>query len=168
MDRNACRESVLVPLLPAEVNRRAFRAFDRVQMFTLWKVARGFIGPMTTQLDLDISEKAPRISADEIDLMINALRGKGWQTTTQLGATDWNQKRKLRAIAEVSDGRIVSFPGSPGYKLFDECVPEDFLRGDRANRRQARKMLARWTRILRRMHERGIVFPSGYQPEETN
>jgi hypothetical protein len=119
------------------------------------------------QLELSISQKAPEVSPDEIDLMINALRGKGWQTTTQLGAATWNEKRKLRVIAAASDGRIVSYPGSPGYKLFDECVPEDFLRGDRANRRQAKKMLTRWTRILRRMHERGIVFPSDYQPEAT-
>ena len=90
-----------------------------------------------------------------------ALRGKGWQTAAQLGATSEKTRRQFRAISEASDGRIVSYPGSPGYKLFDECVPEDFLRGDRANRRQAAKMLSRWNRILRRMHERGIVFPSG-------
>ncbi len=56
-------------------------------------------------------------------------------------------------------------PGSPGYKLFDECVPEDFLHGDRATRSTIRKQLSKWHAVLRRMHARGVVFPSEYAPE---
>jgi hypothetical protein len=120
-----------------------------------------------TQLDL-IAEKAPKISEGEIVTMMNALKdwekvapkGKGWLKSTQLGAKTPDEKRHLRAISEASNGRIVSWPGSPGYKLFDECTAEDFLRGDNATRSAARKMLAKWAAILRRMHSRGIVFPS--------
>lgn len=111
------------------------------------------------QLDL-LSEKAPKISEGEIVTMMNALHGKGWQKSGQLGAKTPDEKRRLRAISEASNGRIVSWPGSPGYKLFDECTAEDFLRGDNATRSAARKMLAKWAAILRRMHSRGIVFPA--------
>jgi hypothetical protein len=111
------------------------------------------------QLDLLI-EKAPKISEGEIVTMMNALRGRGWLKSGQLGAKTPDEKRRLRAISEASNGRIVSWPGSPGYKLFDECVPEEFLRGDNATRSAVRKMLAKWSAILRRMHGRGISFPA--------
>jgi hypothetical protein len=115
---------------------------------------------MSAQLELSIDEKAPDVSADEIETMINALRGKGWQKSGELGAKTWDEKRKLRAIAAAADGQIVSWPGSPGYKLFDECTPEDFLHGDKATRSAVRKLEQKWIRILKRMHARGIVFPS--------
>ncbi len=115
---------------------------------------------MTLQLELPIAEKAPKISEGEIVAMMNTLHGRGWQKSSQLGAKTWDQKRRLRAIANASNGRIVSWPGSPGYKLFDECTPEDFLRGDNATRSAVRELLGKWKRILKRMHDRGVVFPS--------
>lgn len=115
---------------------------------------------MTAQLDLPIEEKAPSVTPAEIDLMLTALRGKGWRKSEQLGAKTWDEKRKLRAIAAAADGRIVSWPGSPGYKLFDECTPEEFLRGDNATRSAVRKIESKWIRILQRMHARGLAFPS--------
>src|SRR3954466_10186236 len=114
---------------------------------------------MHAQLEL-IHEKAPKISEGEIVTMMNALRGRGWLKSGELGAKTEDEKRRIRAISEASNGRIVSWPGSPGYKLFDLCTPEDFLRGDNATRSSVRKMLAKWQAILRRMHGRGIVFPS--------
>lgn len=105
---------------------------------------------------------------DERVTMMNALKdweriapkGKGWLKSAQLGAKTWDEKRHLRAIANASNGRIVSWQGSPGYKLFDNCLPEDFLRGDRATTSAIRNTEIRWNAILRRMHSRGIVSPA--------
>lgn len=110
----------------------------------------------TRQLDL-IPAKSPRVTQKEVLWLCAQLRGKGWQTSTRLGAKTEPEKRWLRLIAEESDGRIVSYPGSPGYKLFDECRPEDFRHGRYATRAQIRKMFTKWRKIERRMHRLGVT-----------
>jgi hypothetical protein len=120
-----------------------------------------------TQLDL-LSDKAPKISEGEIDLTLATLRdwrkiapnNNGWLKSEQLGAKTWNEKRHLRAIAQAAGGRIVSWPGSPGYKLFDECTPKEFLRFDSATSSAMRELGFKRAAVLQRMHSRGIVFPS--------
>jgi hypothetical protein len=78
---------------------------------------------MTSQLDLDYQPRTLTgdfdITSDEVKWFIDKLRGNGWVTSLQLGASTESQKRKLRAIAEAAGGSIVSYPGSPGYKLLD-------------------------------------------------
>jgi hypothetical protein len=111
---------------------------------------------MTSQLNL-IRLPALRVSSREVLQFCARLQGKGWQTSTQLGAKTEREKRHLRLIAELSDGAIVSYPGSPGYKLFDECEPEDFRHGRYATRAQIRKMFEKWRKIERRMHRVGVV-----------
>lgn len=108
------------------------------------------------QLDL-IPERKPRVEPKDVHWLCAQLRGKGWQTSRQLGATTESEKRWLRLIAEESDGAIVSYPGSPGYKLFDECKPDDFRHGRYATRSQIRKMFLKWRKIERRMHRLGVV-----------
>lgn len=43
---------------------------------------------------------------------------------------EWNE-RHIRAIAEASRA-IVSFPGSPGYRLLAQCTAEDLYRAEAA------------------------------------
>lgn len=111
---------------------------------------------MTTQLNL-IKMPALPVSSRDVLQFCAQLHGKGWQTSTQLGATTEKAKRRLRQIAELSNGAIVSYPGSPGYKLFDECEPDDFRHGRYATRAQIRKMFEKWRKIERRMHQFGVV-----------
>jgi len=118
-----------------------------------------------TQLEL-IPEKAPKITEADIADFCEELRGKGWQTSAELGATTPQQKRRLRAMSEESGGRIVSYPGSPGYILSSEAVLEDFLHGDRATRSGLRKQIAKWSAVIREMHKLGIQFPADYEPEK--
>lgn len=119
---------------------------------------------MSSQLELPLNAKAPKIGEDEIGLMIAQLRGNGWRTASQLGAKTAQQRRLLRAIANASGGRIVSYPGSPGYKLFDECLPHELAHADGAIGSQIRALTVRRVEINYRMHARGVVFPSGYTP----
>lgn len=92
------------------------------------------------------------VSTDEVNEFIEKLRDRGWVTSVQLGANTESQKRKLRAIAEHANGAIVSYPGSPGYKLLDSCTLAELRRGDSAMRSQLKKMAAKWKPIWRRMH----------------
>ena len=108
------------------------------------------------QLDL-IPAKKPRVEPKDVRWLCAQLVGQGWRTSTDLGATTESQKRWLRLIAEASDGAIVSYPGSPGYKLFDECKPEDFRHGRNATVSQTKKMAAKWNRVERRMHANRII-----------
>lgn len=110
-----------------------------------------------TQMDL---LKEPKTAFDESDVlkMIEQLRlratpgNKGWSTTTNLGARSWSEKRDIRAIAALSKGRIVSFPGSPGYKLAALCTVEEIAHCRRATVAQVRQMLTKVRQIERVAH----------------
>jgi hypothetical protein len=104
---------------------------------------------MTAQLDLDFS-KAEVLDARLAEL-IHVLRGNGWVKASrlrELGFTD----RQLRLLVEHDEaGDVLSFPGSPGYKLFDEATIPEILRC-KALKNQVRGMLRRYLRYWRRLH----------------
>jgi hypothetical protein len=105
-----------------------------------------------TQLALDFERLAgqgPNVSRFHISAMIESLRGRGWQTAKQLGATSESSKRVLRAIAEESAGEIVS--GQKGYKLTRECTLEEVGQAGWL-KSQGQKMLDRWLAIQRVYH----------------
>jgi len=60
-------------------------------------------------------------------------------------------RRWVRALAEASEGRVMSAPGSPGYKLTEQCTPEE-MRLAEAIRHQCSKMEARYVAIMRVWH----------------
>jgi hypothetical protein len=69
--------------------------------------------------ELALPMTAPDISVAEVDALCAHIAGRGWLTARQLESELGLDDRKVRAIAEHSDGRILSGPGCPGYKLFD-------------------------------------------------
>lgn len=81
--------------------------------------------------------------------MIAALHGTGWRTARDLGARKESDKRVLRAIAEASEGQIIS--GQKGYKLTVEATPEE-IGATTWMKSQARKMWRRWIAIQRVAH----------------
>jgi hypothetical protein len=86
----------------------------------------------------------------ELKRLLSILRHGRWRTAKELkvhGFTD----RELRELVENSDGLIFSFPGSPGYKLFD-FVTEDEFGQAAALKHQAESMLRRYARYQRRHH----------------
>jgi hypothetical protein len=113
---------------------------------------------MSDQLDLVL----PPSYAD-LDWLIAELKrlrtheNRGWVKSRELGAVTEAQKRKLREIAEFGKGAVVSYPGSPGYKLLNDCTLEELRHGDRAMRSQLRAMAAKWRPIWRRMHDLELV-----------
>jgi hypothetical protein len=107
---------------------------------------------VTAQSELDFDRLAgegPNVSRFQVDTMIAALRNKGWQTAKALGARKEGEKRFLRAIAESSEGQIIS--GQKGYKLTLEATLEE-IAATAWMKSQAKKMLHRWISIQRVAH----------------
>jgi hypothetical protein len=105
---------------------------------------------MTAQLDLEFRAEAPEVTPSEVAELIARLRGHGWQTARDLGANKESDKRRLRAIAEASEGQIIS--GQKGYKLTLEATPAD-IESFAWLRRQAKKNMGRWIRTIRVWHD---------------
>jgi hypothetical protein len=72
---------------------------------------------------------APEVSELEIGAFIAYLDGRaGWTLRRQIEADlGWNE-RQCRAIASASRPRVVSYPGSPGYQLWERCTVEEIDR----------------------------------------
>lgn len=105
-----------------------------------------------TQLPLEFErakEQGPIVAKLHVETMITNLRGRGWQTSKQLGALSEADKRILRAIAEASEGEILS--GQKGYMLTREATPADLQQAGWL-KSQGQKMLERWTAIQRVWH----------------
>jgi hypothetical protein len=120
------------------------------------------------QLDLQFkSRKAAKlivVTPDEIKLLEDRLRGKGWQTAAQLGAKTEQQKRKIRAVVQHSRGSILGYPGSPGYKLYADATVAE-IHQSVALRVQARELLRRYLDYMRGLHNRVEHFPQDLFPQ---
>lgn len=92
-------------------------------------------------------------SQSEIADLEAALAGAGWRTAAELGQRLSWPDRKVRAVA-ASDARFISWPGSPGYKLLEECTREEFAHFERATLAQADEMRSRVIRAQREWYRR--------------
>ena len=103
------------------------------------------------QLEL-LTPQAPKICPAEIESMLAQLRGAGWRLASDLGAQTESQKRRLRAIARASGGRIIS--GQKGYHLTVEAQHADYWHGRDWLNSQANEMKARVAEIDYVWHHR--------------
>jgi hypothetical protein len=115
---------------------------------------------MTQQLELKL--KAPRsrqASCSENDAaeLIDHLRvcGDGVSKLTAADhatALDWSDRR-IRAAAEASNGRVLSAPGIPGYRLAERTSVASYHETERPRyRSQIRIMLRRMLAMDRAVH----------------
>lgn len=105
------------------------------------------------QLGLQFS--APKTREGEVDVLVELLgdsrRCPDWMTALQIGvALGWSD-RKVRQVASDCD-RVISYPGSPGYKLVGRCTAEEYRHYRNAMRRQAREMIGRVMRTDRQFY----------------
>jgi hypothetical protein len=112
------------------------------------------------QLGLDFTRREP--SADQVAqdaaALVECLHGRGWLTADALCiALGWSDRR-VRKAASSSD-EVISYPGSPGYKLLRECTREEYDRFRNVTKHQAREMIARVIRADRRFFGRSAVTP---------
>ena len=110
------------------------------------------------QLGLDFAHRratAAQVEQDRADL-VAFLRGKGWLTADALCiALGWSDRR-VRKAASTSD-EVISYPGSPGYKLLEECTREEYDAFRNVTLHQADEMKARVVRADRRFFGRPAV-----------
>jgi hypothetical protein len=92
----------------------------------------------------DLGQKKP------LAYLIAVLHDAQWHTAKELKTYGFDD-RALRDLVENSDGRVFSFPGSPGYKLFDFVTEEEFQQCA-SLKHQAERMLARYSRYHARHH----------------
>lgn len=110
------------------------------------------------ELPLSAEEASRAVSPEAVEVLLCGLADGRWHSAEQLaqwmsfGAGD-NAKRHVRALAAASDGRVLSYPGSPGYKLTMLSTPEDMNPLART-RHQAKQMIARTIEIERVWHGR--------------
>lgn len=108
---------------------------------------------MTAQLDLDFTEAAPEVSGEQIEQLCTFLAGKGWVKAKVIEEQIGMNERVIRKISECSNGRIFSFPGSPGYKLFTPAIEiAEFELGDSRWAAQITRMIERRAAYRRRFH----------------
>lgn len=116
---------------------------------------------MNEQAQLALSPEKPKASllakraAAEARLpeLVDILRG-GPKTRRELEAFGFDE-RALRWIMEADkESQVLAYPGSHGYRLFDQATLADIRRAD-ALRRQAQVMSRRWLGYQRRLHRRG-------------
>lgn len=101
---------------------------------------------MEAQLAMNFSK--PEADDPAVGELIEFLRGKDWLTAKAISlATGWDD-RVVRAYASASD-EVISYPGSPGYKLLVGCTRDEYSRYRLARRSQARDMLAKVIRTDR-------------------
>ena len=94
-----------------------------------------------------------RISSNtEVNPLVSALRGQGWRTARHLSFHLGTSDRELRAMAEASEGEIIS--GQKGYKLSAEATIEEIDHAANWLISQGKKMLERGIEIRRRAHQK--------------
>lgn len=108
---------------------------------------------MQTQPDLF---GPPPLPADaEVTRLISYLHDNpGFHLRRDLAIALDLSERKVRQLAERSDGYIMSAPGSPGYCHLDHCPVELAARINDALISQGRAMIARGLRGKRLIHNR--------------
>lgn len=112
------------------------------------------------QPELDFTAPAPAaVGPDRLADLIATLRGRGWLTRQQLEQLGFGERELRKLVEQDERAEILSYPGSPGYRLFAEATLPEIRRAD-ALKSQARPMLRRWLRYQRRLHARGQPLPT--------
>ncbi len=125
------------------------------------------------QPELNLRLRAARgVNADAIAELCGLLRGRGWvkaRTLRRLRPA-WTE-RHIRALASASGGRVISGPGTPGYRLAAEIADaelEAIAHAGRSQLSQGRHMARRGVAILRFVAlRRKAAEPSGPLPHHS-
>lgn len=113
---------------------------------------------MSDQLPLPLEKKGPNVPQLDVDLLLSVLSGNGWLKANQIAeqifvrkGLHW-QERYIRAVAHASKGSVISYPGSPGYKITTEATIKEIQAASACLRHQANEMTRRATEIDRVYH----------------
>jgi hypothetical protein len=106
---------------------------------------------MIEQLDLLRVKAPPAPRTEQVEKLLEVLRQeKGWLAAKEIAAklglgalTEAAIERHVRKVAAASAPRVVSYPGSPGYKLWELCSVDEINHCIEAFECQGRDMFKR-------------------------
>lgn len=109
-----------------------------------------------TQCDFDFEKKtmpAPRASEVDqlIDFLLWASRNE-WVNAKTIAARLGFNERKIRSLAEHSNGVVISGPGCPGYRHVSNCTGAQIREVSDRMKSQAKAMLRRSIRLKNLAH----------------
>lgn len=108
---------------------------------------------ITAQQQLDLFAP-PAPPAGEIDRLCHFLATRdGWTTAKEITTATDLSDRQIRNLARHHRDRILSGPGTPGYKLLSRATCEEIQRTADKLRSQAREMLAGSILLRRKAHQ---------------
>jgi hypothetical protein len=109
-----------------------------------------------TQCDFDFTAKRmPVPAAAEVDQLIDFLlwaSAKDWVNAKQIAASLGYNERKIRSLAQHSEGIIISGPGCPGYRHISHCTGAQVREVSDRMKSQAKAMLRRSIRLKNLAH----------------
>lgn len=114
----------------------------------------------------DLALRGEQTAADpaEVDRLVETLRVAGqWLTAAE--CNEWmangegakpGSDRKIRALAAAAGARVVSWPGSPGYRYFGHATIDEVQHAIRATRQQANEMMKKVVAWETAYNKRGL------------
>ncbi|MDF3059404.1 MAG: hypothetical protein K0R17_3619 [Rariglobus sp.] len=99
----------------------------------------------TTELGFKIPTP-PAFSPEHVERLVKILEADGgWLTASDIGgrAGPGMTERAIRAAASAACPQVISYPGSPGYKLMKFCTPDEIHHCVSAIQSQGTEMIKR-------------------------
>lgn len=126
---------------------------------------------MIETLDLGLKLPAPAVTPEQVEQLGVVLkagplgepkderdrkrRAAGWMTAEEIAALmPEATERTVRKIASAAAPTVVSYPGSPGYKLWAACTVEEINHAIASFEAQATDMIKRANLYRRAYHKR--------------
>jgi hypothetical protein len=109
---------------------------------------------MIIQDELDFSASPAKPDISEVEFLLAWLsKNPGFHTAKTIASALDLSDRKIRQLAEMADGLIVSGPGSPGYCHLYHCDPIMIDHSASKLISQGKAMIRRGIRSKRRAHD---------------
>lgn len=115
--------------------------------------------------ELGLKLPAPAVTPEQVEQLVAVLRkGAGWMTAEAIAlalprkGTEEKPRlvpeREVRKIASAAAPAVVSFPGSPGYKLWAFCTVDEISHAINSFEAQASDMIKRANLYRQAYHRR--------------
>lgn len=114
--------------------------------------------------ELALTFPGPDVSPADVARLIAVLDDiGGWISAKEIAArmAEGTTDREVRAIANAARPAVVSYPGSPGYKLWQLCSVEEINRCIEAFEHQAKEMMKCGVLYRQAYHKRFRGAPAG-------
>ena len=100
--------------------------------------------------------EAPAAAPDEVEALVRYLHQQGsvWTSAKQIHADLGINDRKLRILRSAAKSRILSGPGSPGYRHIHHATLDEIHEAANRKRSQIRAMTRDYIDLKRVAHSR--------------